>query len=158
MPVFAHDIFSSWILFPTISCRMPTRASTFSCKGALSVRLSFSYSFFSDFKISTERLVYWRGLPVSDIPFEVWLLINHKCAIRRHLQHFWGAIQIPSAEKLAGQAVDVFTVEWVMGCWGIRFQRGLTVLCNIGSNFCDLSLKAAFHRENGYKLRDKTQD
>lgn len=110
------------------------------------------------FKISTKLSVYCRGLPVVDITFEVWLLIRHKCVIQRHLQHFWGAIQISSAEKLAGQTVNVFPVECIMECWGSGLQWNLTVLCNTGSNFCDRSLKAEFHHENDYKLRDKTQD
>lgn len=109
------------------------------------------------FKISTELLVYCRCSPAVAMPFEVRLL---KCVIQRHLQHCWGAIQVLSAEKLAGQTVDFFffTIEWVMECWRFGLQWGLTVLCNVGSNFCDLSLKAAFHCENGYKLRNKTQD
>lgn len=110
---------------------------------AFSMRPSFpslSYSLFLwFFFISTGFLVYYRGLPFVDIPFEVWLLIRHKCATQRHLQHVWGAIQIMSAEKPAGQTVNFLTAEWVMVYLGFRLQWGLTVLlCNIGSNFCGL--------------------
>ena len=107
--------------------------------GCLLSSTSAMVYFYDFFFISTGLSVYHRDLPFVDIPFEVWLLIRHKSAIQRRLQHFWGAIQALSAEKPAGQTVNFLTAEWVMVYSGFRPQWGLTVLlCNIGSNFCGL--------------------